>query len=896
MYDTDIGYSIRDKNNEFRYKRFIGSLDYSLDLIKLREVYKKVYRRSDFSVKTKNKEYTNRVVNVTFNYSIKEYNKYGKNLYVKIGHNPNEIKLKDSVCIKDKELIAIEVGKYVKNTRNIQDLCEYFKLEDGMYKELSIPTIYTVADIRRKLYCEGFRYDGIDFVRYKRSAGSSRVGKCLFIDKNLYKRMHKWELCGLNIKEGDEVDLAALESYISLTLSSIIDTITIKPENILLIDDYNSIFKETVMATEYVSEGVSNLSTLPKEVEISNSIWDGQALLDTSMFGKYSKYGCLLLRHRFFKSCAFNCNLQEFFKDNGITSVEQLNGKTIAKNIEDIKLITTPSSVKYLKFGTWEDWLSNLNSDFGIVKHEKPTNYFNGSMVATHYQLLNTLQMKRSEVEEFIKPTLDFLELLHTKPSVLRHYIQYRYKPIKSEPLKSKNDIVYTLLGINPQFAQTKLYWDFKRDMTKAFTKKARHGKILVNGNYSVMCGNPYEMLLSSIGKFNGETTMGVGNIYTKRFEFDKKILGSRSPHVCSGNIWITTNKYNPMIDRYMNLSKEIVCVNSINENLLERLSGSDFDSDSVLLTDNELLIEVAKRNYDKFLTPTKLVEGVKVKRRYTDNDKADLDIKTSVNKIGEIVNLSQELNSIMWDNKNKGVGNDEFLCQIYKDISQLDVMSNLEIDAAKKELPIDNVKELELIRNKYDMKADDGRNIKPNFFSYIARGKGYYDNKKNEYRMHETTMDYLQCQINKFRLPRQSIEFKNFSDLFETVDGARVNMKQIEKVFRVVKECKLNIDSVWASLYLSNQEKHLLSNQIKEETIELIENIRFNQNTMIKLLKLVEMKENKDIGKTIVSLLFSMPNESFFNALRVSSRRIPLLKEAEDGEIKIYDFKFTEN
>lgn len=55
------------------------------------------------------------------------------------------------------------------------------------------------------------------------------------------------------------------------------------------------------------------------------------------------------------------------------------------------------------------------------------------------------------------------------------------------------------------------------------------------------------------------------------------------------------------------------------------------------MVTNNEKLITAAKRNYDKFLVPTSFVGAKKRKRRYTSEEKADLDIKTSVNKIGEI-------------------------------------------------------------------------------------------------------------------------------------------------------------------------------------------------------------------------------------------------------------------
>ena len=123
--------------------------------------------------------------------------------------------------------------------------------------------------------------------------------------------------------------------------------------------------------------------------------------MDTSLFEKYPSRGMLLLRNKFFKSACFNCNIQKWFKNNNITEVSQLNGFTIAKNISDIKIITTPSSIKYLKYASVQEWFNNIESLFGIVKYEKPTHFFDGRMVQTHYQLLNTLQMSESDMKVF---------------------------------------------------------------------------------------------------------------------------------------------------------------------------------------------------------------------------------------------------------------------------------------------------------------------------------------------------------------------------------------------------------------------------------------------------------------------------------------------------------------
>lgn len=65
--------------------------------------------------------------------------------------------------------------------------------------------------------------------------------------------------------------------------------------------------------------------------------------------------------------------------------------------------------------------------------------------------------------------------------------------------------------------------------------------------------------------------------------------------------------------------------------------SKGDYDSDTILITDHPKLIEIAKRHDGEFLVPTNMISSEKIKRHFTSEDKADLDIKTSVNKIGEI-------------------------------------------------------------------------------------------------------------------------------------------------------------------------------------------------------------------------------------------------------------------
>ena len=326
------------KRCDFDLKRFINSFDYSLDLIELRKVAKRIYSGTGEYLsfrygggkgkKGKGKEFSSRIINVTFKYSVKEFNHLYGGLYVRFGFDfPNDQSERSFIADeKTGKLLAFyadramlssppnrvrsALPRYVTIEHDEIDGCYYFRVRNPA----SIPTVYGRAELRQMLYSDGFTCDGIKYCRFKRSSGSARVGKCLFIDERLYEPMHQSEKCGLSYERGDSIDLAAIEAYISLTSSSIIDTIAIAPENILLVEDYEMVFKEEAVCTD--ADDNNHLVTEQRLMTIKNSIWDGQSLIDSSlMSGRYQDKGCILLRNKFFKSCCFNTNIQLYFKD-----------------------------------------------------------------------------------------------------------------------------------------------------------------------------------------------------------------------------------------------------------------------------------------------------------------------------------------------------------------------------------------------------------------------------------------------------------------------------------------------------------------------------------------------------------------------------------------------------
>lgn len=895
------GYNIRTKDGAISLRKFENTLDWSLDTIKLQEEYEKAVRRKDFYFVVNKRKYTQTIINVKFSYSYKEFNKVGKNVYVRDGYDFRDCVFTDGVCIKDGLIVGIQTNVEVLNEAPKDLIPPYFTYAEGCYQLTgAIPVIKNKADLRQELYENGFVCDGIKYVRYKRSAGSSRVGKCLFVNEVVAKRMARWDRCGLTIRDNAPIDLASFEAYIALPMSSIIDTMIIEPENILIVDDFESCFKDKVIAVE---EKDGRLVASEKEVDVTNCIWDGESLLDVSMFGDYVSKGMVLLRNRFFKTCAFNANIQQWFADNGITSVEQLNGFTLAKDISQVKLITTPSSVKYLKFGSIEDWLANIEHTFGIVKYEKETHFFDGRMVQCHYQLLNTLQLTYKDVEELLKPSLAYVGAIRQDPAVLRYHIGYAFKNAEEEAeltsMTTKNEIVFKLLGINDKFSRTKIYKEFRDDIVKGFFRNLKRGHILLNGNYSTLLGNGLELLRQAIGQFDGSSEIGIGNIHSHKFEYGKTVLGSRSPHVTMGNILLAQNVASEAIDKYFNMTNEIVYINSIGENILQRLSGADMDSDTMLLTDNELLIQTARKNYGVYLVPTNCVSAQKTKRRYNSKDRADLDVRTSVNKIGEIVNLSQQLNSLYWERLHSGKSI-EANQELYWDICKLDVLSGVEIDKAKKEFTIDSGKEIDILKRKYHIE-EDGKTLKPMFFKMITTENGYALPPDTMYRYFETPMDYLQKIISSANYRQARLTNKDIIPLMDiikkpTAKSGAYNIVR-DKIIEMIKFYKTRITETYIGYddkdKAGKQLAREIAAQLKQECENAISKMSSHEYLMYLVLKEVEKKENRSIKNLMFEIMFGKPDETFMKMIDDSKETVYMLVEDAEGTENYYDFSF---
>lgn len=298
------------------------------------------------------------------------------------------------------------------------------------------------------------------------------------------------------------------------------------------------------------------------------------------------------------------------------------------------------------------------------------------------------------------------------------------------------------------------------------------------------------------------------------------------------------------------------------------------------------------------------MVAATKRKRYYTVEQQADLDVKTSVNKIGEIINESQRLNSILWECLNKGANINE-VSELYCDICKLSALSGLEIDRSKKEFVIDTGKEIQCLKDKYKV-VSDHHYIKPMFFKRITLNNGYKLPGNTKYRSYMTTMDYVQKIVTKFARSYNRREKREFKPLMSIIKAPDINMSylrqgyyygQKNRIVEIIRNSYQNIKALYAGYSGTNQiERDNLFRIVackRQECVEYIDKIACSDGAMYLLLEAISKEENKDISHFMFNMLFGAPNKQFFKMIIESKETLCELVEWQNGNIPLYDYLY---
>lgn len=710
-YDTSRFWDGENKRKKAPDKLYKVKMPYSLGLEKMYEIQSDEFKTDDYC-----NLYSDMVINVTFKGAAKTEK-------VLKPTKKGEVRQPKSKYI----IKTYGAGKNQSATLN---------------KVTRLDTELDTKKLRTYMYDNGFVLDGNKYVYFMRSTSKSRGGNMLFVkEKYFYELLIEWARLGIVFSENQSIDVAGVKSYESLVLSGICGKLEIKPEEILLINDYESVFKKMASVTRLNTD--YRLAVNDEETEYHNSIWDGQSLMDSSKYNEFIEFegtkrehslnskSFALLRNLWFKSAAFNFDIQKYFSDHNITIEDvKKHGWTIAEDIKQIKLITTPNSLKILKIkelvkneyadnpngqiqSMFEYWLDHIreNAYFGVVKSEHGM-YDHARRCNS--QILMALPLSKADMRQLLNDgEFPYMRELRNDEDMFLMHLGSR----KS----SDNTMIYELASYIPKITRTDMYTNFKNDTLNDYKESwKRDGIKIPDSDFCVCVSNPLEMIQYACG-VDPENWVRIHKereAYCKFYKDGQELLAARNPCVCSGNILCLENIKNKLLDDYMVLSENIVVVNSIQSDIMERASGMDFDSDQMYLSSNALLVEKAKYCEENYLTPVNKVDKETKDKYNIIEDLSCTDTKIAKGKVGDIVNMGQILQAYYWNiffdmmppiNAKQAKTREKALKRIYDKISMLSSASNVEIDRAKREFKMDTGKELSELRKLGLLDNEDG-------------------------------------------------------------------------------------------------------------------------------------------------------------------------------------------
>lgn len=448
----------------------------------------------------------------------------------------------------------------------------------------------TNEDLRMKYYLEGVDVTYISYkkngterkretIHYKmlyRSTGKAKKGSCMFIRDYLYKKSINFLRMGIE-PDNENPMIVEMSAYAPLVSSGIVGRVQIHPENILILKDIDSFFQTNVISIETDAQKHCIAKRI-NDYTLSNTLFDGQALIDKSIFPSWGN-GYILLRHHFCKMAAFSANIQDFFKDyfgekyDTAIVTDMFGIKHYAK---DIELITTDNAMKWIKFNKsyeyWCDWVNANHCIFGVVKtaHESKL----GNYQRMSYQMVNSLD--ESIMENVVKESVEYITKLKTDINCFIKFLQ------KGRNFSNDYDVLIALYKHNPEFERSSYFRNRRKKIIESYSLSLKSGQLIQNAENLTIVGSPYAMLLYGVtgnvdialSDSTFEKEYGTIQCYTERFDDGEYLAFFRSPFNSKNNLTYLHNKYDYRFQKYFNFGKQVVAVNMIGTDFQCRNNG----------------------------------------------------------------------------------------------------------------------------------------------------------------------------------------------------------------------------------------------------------------------------------------------------------------------------------
>lgn len=681
---------------------------------------------------------------------------------------------KKAISLKNKHQIRVQENKKHK----IMELYNFAVQHKNEYKELSADDIRTyfythgvnVEYITRKRSGEILKKETIHYKMLYRSTGKAKKGTCMFIRDKLFKKSLNYIRMGIKLPDKN-ADIVGVSAYSSLICSGTIANVRINPKNILVLKDVDRYFNTDIISVE-TDENKHCITKLIQDYKLKNTMFDGQALIDSSIFPAFG-HGYILLRHHFCKMAAFNTNIQLFFREYFGETYYTATVKDMWGNehfVKDIELITTDNAMKWIKFNkSYEYWCKKVYEDdcmFGIVKTAHPSKL--GNVQRMSYQMVNSLS--EDIMPEVCAESIEYINRLKSDDDFFLDYLR------KNTNFSNDYEALIALCEQNKDFVRSSYFRERKKTIIMAYVLNFKSGKVIQNADNLVIVGSPYAMLLyGATGKpevvDNDDTFAtepGAIQCYTSRFADNEYLAEFRSPFNGKYNMGHLHNVYDEKFMKYFNFCDQIIAVNMNGTDFQDRNNGSDQDSDALYVTNQPQIVAHAKYCYQNYHTIVNNIPKDSNIYNNTMEDFAMLDNKLAASQldIGESSNLAQlaQTYDCTFDDPKYG----QYVCI-------LSVLAQIAIDSAKRLFDVDVTNEIRRIKKDMNVK----KNKYPAFWLIIRKDF----NEKNINLDLKCPMNYLyNLKLDQFRSSLSTLPMDHFFKKYE-LEKNRKTCKKVEEL-----------------------------------------------------------------------------------------------------------------
>jgi len=800
-------------------------------------------------------ESTRDIICLEFNYGSRSYRKELEHLYKTAYRAKQEYR---KAKIKDDKYV---IKKSFDKKEKISILLKEAHLNRNKYIK------YTTNQMRNYIYNNGVTVEYItrdrngnikkrESLHYKmlyRSTGKAKKGSCMFIVDRLYKKAINFLRMGIELPD-DNPMIVEISAYSPLVSSSIIGKIKINPKNILILRDVDRFFNTNVVSVETDDKKHCYAKRI-SNYKLKNTLFDGQALIDSNIFPSWGN-GYILLRHHFCKMAAFSTNIQKFFKDYFGEKYHTATIKDMFGNdhyVKDIELITTDNAMKWLKFGKsydyWCKWVYDNECQFGIVKTAHQSKL--GDVQKMSYQMINALDP--DSMDTVVTESIDYINKLKTDNSCFLEYLK------KNSNFSNDYEVLIKLCEYNSDFIKSSYFRRRRSDIIKTYILNFKSGKVIQNAENLVVVGSPYAMLLyAATGKeesVDKDDTFfveeGTIQCYTERFNSGEYLAFFRSPFNSRNNLLYLHNVWHKNLEKYFNLGKQVIAINMIGTDAQDRANGMDMDSDSGYTTNQPSIVKHASNCYLNYPTIVNNIPKDKNIYHNTLDDFALIDNKLAASQlaIGESSNLAQICLTYTYNFDDHKY--DDYVCI-------LSVIAQAAIDNAKRQFDINIDEEIKRIKNDMDIKSHKypafWSIIKKNFNkkhinpSLICPMNYLYNLRFNEYRNKEPTLP-MSYFFEKSELKPNYITCKKIEELIEkySLELYRYNSNQENRDFILLRSDfdvlisdiqKINISNkYWGLFSWLIDRAFMISPQIRSNKKKIETIINKNQSLLIKIL-----------------------------------------------------------